>query len=212
MVKQRIQPKVMKCGKGEYEICTFLKHANNPNHLQGFVSTDYRNVQLIFGLLHPVFLCLVWRRQPDGSMVVYKRTHKPRHWSNNVLPCLLSLLCVHFLLWRASAVQASNNKLSALNKGFAPPPGFASLIHSPWPSASGCSFTRYTVLSSFTARTTPRFNLFSSNQFFGPQIKIKNKTPRWHGWCQFPSFFIYTITKRSSINFRTHIIYKLIVW
>lgn len=79
MVKQRIQPKVMKFGKGEYEICTFLKHANNPNLLQGFVSTDYRNVQLIFGLLNPVFLCLVWRRRSDGSMVVYKRTHKPRH-------------------------------------------------------------------------------------------------------------------------------------
>lgn len=196
MVKQRIQQEVMKSGKGEYEICTFQKHANNPNLLQGFVSTDYRNVQLIFGLLHPVFLCLVWRRQPDGSMVVYKRTHKPRHWSNNVLPCVLSLLCVHFVLWRASAVTINYlRSIRALLRSFTVRgrrPRVAPLL---------------AILSSLTARTTPRLNLFSSNQFFGPQIKIKNKTARWHGWSQFPSFFIYTIiTKRPFINIRTYII------
>lgn len=175
MVKQRIQPEVMQSGKGEYEICTFLKHANNPNLLQGFVSTDYRNVQLIFGLLHPVFLCLVWRRRPDGSMVVYKRTHKPRHWSNNVLPCVLSLLCVRFLLWRASAVGLVTiiylRSIRALPRPLAFLRSFT--VRGRLPRVA--PLLAMAILSSLSARTTPRFNLFSSNQFFGPQIIIKTR-------------------------------------
>lgn len=114
MVKQQI-PEVMQSEKVDYEICTLLEYENTPNHLQGSDwALDCRNVQLIFGLLHPFFLCLVRRRQPDGSMLVYKRTHKPRLWSNNVLPCVLSLHCVLFTLTSFCCRQASNNKLAAL--------------------------------------------------------------------------------------------------